>query len=206
MRAALLLLVLAAGCRAPGAAAAPKPFSIGPDLSIPAAPLIIDLPGSQRFRFIAPDSLVRGLAGADLQSATRPEAALLRETVGTVLVSRDWVEVVDSADYDVTVFFIERNATRRETRTEPLRTPPLRQCDATRGERPSRTTCTNNPNPRTERTVSVDVPYTKRVIYHVMRRRADGAVKWWAHELPVEPARAAVALDLMRLLVATDGA
>jgi len=206
MRAAALLLVLAAGCRAPGVTAAPEPIRIGPDLRIPAAPLIIELPGSQRFRFIAPDSLVRGLAGADLQSATRPEAALLRETVGTVLVSHDWLEVVDSADYDVTVFFVERNAVRREMRSEPLRTPPLRQCDVTRGERPSRTTCTIDPNPATERTFFVDVPYTQRVIYHVLRRRADGAVKWWAHELPVEAVRAAVARDLMRLLVATDGA
>ncbi len=206
MRAAALLLVLAAGCRAPGAAPAPEPIRIGPDLSVPAAPLIIDLPGSQRFRFVAPDSLVRGLAGADLHSATRPEAALLRETVSTVLVSRDWTEVVDSADYEVTVFIVERNTARREMRTEPLRTPPLRQCDQTRGERPSRTTCTIDPNPATERTFFVNVPYTQQVIYQVLRRRADGAVKWWAHELPVESARAAVALDLMRLLVATDGA
>jgi hypothetical protein len=203
MRAALALLALlalAAACRGPAAVARPVPLKIGPGLSVPRAPLLIDLPQSQRFRVVAPDRIVDGLRTADLESAKLPRIAQYRDNVSTVLLSHDWVEVVDSADYEFTVFLVSRSATRVEVRTEPVVSarPRLPPCDATRpGQRPG-TNCSDRPEP--VRTVRTTIPYTEHVLYHVLRRRSDGAVKWWSAD------NAIVALDLLRMLLATDGA
>lgn len=195
---ALLALVVVA-CRAPGAAPRPAPLEIGPGLSVARAPLLIDLPQLQRFRVVAPDRIVDGLGSAALASVTLPTIIGYRENVRTVLLSHDWIEVVDSADYEFTVFVVSRNATRVEVRTEPVdsRRRGLPRCDETRTPQPN-TRCSNLPEP--VRTVRTNVPYTEHVVYHVLRRRSDGAVKWWSAD------NAIVARDLLRMLLATDGA
>ena len=113
-----------------------------------------------------------------------------------------WRLAPDSATYEFTVFTAARTEMRPETRTEQTTTSTttsgLPRCDESRGGAQPR--CSNNPV--NSRTYVVHVPVTTRLIFHVVRRRADGAVRLWVHQAGNLPAAdATVARDLLRLLL-----
>jgi len=164
---------------------------------------LIDLEGDRRFRWVAPESLVRGLTSEDIASVTSADVLRLRESVETVFFADGWRLVPDSAVYELTVFVAARTEMRAETRTEQTITPTtdLPRCDASRGGAQPR--CTNNPV--NSRTYVVQVPVTTRLVFHVVRRRADGAVRLWVNEAANLPAaEATVARDLLRLQFSRD--
>jgi hypothetical protein len=161
---------------------------------------LIDLDGDRRFRWVAPESLVRGLTSEDIASVASGGVLRLRESVQTLFFANGWRLTPDSAVYEYTVFTAARTEMRPETRTEQTTTSTsgLPRCDESRGGAQAR--CSNNPV--NSRTYVVHVPVTTRLVFHLVRRRADGAVRLWVNQAENLPAAdATVARDLLRLLL-----
>jgi hypothetical protein len=211
VRGALLLgtLLLGAGCvgasRAPlaGHPEATRLIPLGAGIALPAGPLLVSLPQDQAYRFVPPDSLVRGATSEDVASARRMGA--LRAGIDIVLQSQGWRESHDSAAFELALFVAARTLTRTEEREELVVSSPtsgLPRCDLSRlGNQPR---CTNDPQ-RT-RLVRVSVPYTVTRVIAVMRRRSDGAVRFWIRQdADPESTQAIIARDLLRILLTPEG-
>lgn len=202
-RGLLLLVALAcvsAGALAQGRRARVQRLENG--LTLPLAPRIFLLESPRTFRFVSPDSLVKGVTSEDVASAATTAAEELRAAVVTILRSEGWTEVgsSDRAEYDIAVFFSARTEQVSETRTEQVTTATssLPRCDASQGQRAG-ATCTNDPV--RSRTYTVTRPRTVRSVYHVIRRNDDGGLKWWRHSTTdLGRVEALVARDLLRLL------
>lgn len=182
---------------------ATRTVPLGDGIALPAGVTITSLPAGQRFRFVSPDSLAYGLTSEDVASASGMMA--LRENLRIVLRSQRWTESEDSAAYDVAVFAVRRTLMVSVTREQPVVSSPtsnLPRCDLSRGG--NQPPCTNEPNPRT-RTVRVVEPRTTARVIHVIRRRADGAVRYWVHGADAAPGDAIVSRDLLRLFSAPEG-
>lgn len=200
----LALLLAVAGCAGSSGAtvqASPRvrEARLPSGLTMAPALAIIELEEDRRFRWADPDSLVRGLTSEDAASVHSRVVLDLRESVRTVLLANGWRLVPDSADYDVAVFTVARTEMQRETRTEQTTTATssLPRCNESTGQRPG-ASCTNEPV-RT-RSYQVNVPVTVRRVYHVVRRREDGATRVWVHgTTDLAAVDASVARDLLRL-------
>jgi hypothetical protein len=198
------VLVGAACAHAPALRAGTDPLAtrvipLGMGIALPASETILEFPPDQHYRFVPPDSLVRGMTSEDAASVRGMTP--FQASLGVVLQSQGWRESADSADYDIAIFVAQRTAMRTEIREELVASTEasgLPRCDASRmGNQPR---CTNERD-RT-RQVRVSVPYTEARLYHVIRRRSDGAVRYWAHGQPLnETVQAAVARDLLRLFI-----
>ncbi len=195
----------------PNEGEAPRParraesrIPLGDGLALPAAQRILTLPSDQRYRFVPPDSLVGGTTTEDVRSAS--QTASLRTAMSVVLHSRGWRESEDSADFDIAIFFSRRTQMRSEVREERVvstEASHLPRCDASRGGNQPR--CTNEREPAVRR-VSVSVPYTTTRMYHIIRRRSDGAVRFWAHTaVDMEQVKGIVARDLLETLLTPEG-
>ncbi len=177
----------------------PSGISIAPALAI------VALEPDRRYRWVAPDSLVKGLTSEDAGSVRSRTALDLRRSVETVVGASGWRISSDSADYDLAVFVVSRTEMVRETRTERTTTATtgLPRCSESTGQRPG-ATCSNDPV--NSRTYEVNVPTIVRRVFHVVRRRSDGATRVWVNPVADLPAvDATVARDLLRLLTAGDG-
>ncbi|MCE9602359.1 MAG: hypothetical protein K8S21_09165 [Gemmatimonadetes bacterium] len=166
--------------------------------------VLLGLEEDRRFRWVPPDSLLRGLTSDDVASVGSPTVLGLRESVETVVTANGWRLVPDSADYEIAIFTVARTELRRETRTEQAvtATTGLPRCDESKGQRAG-STCSNNPV--SSRSYEVGVPLTVRNVFHVVRRRADGAVRVWVNPDGNLPAvEATVARDLLRLFLSRD--
>ncbi len=194
-----------AGSRsAGGAPGTTRVIPLGSDIGLPAGPRLRSLPADQRFRFVAPDSIVRGSTSEDAASVRL--VSDLRTGISVVLHSHGWRESSDSAEFDVAVFTSRRTMWRTEMREEQVpatSTSNLPRCDLSRmGNQPR---CTNEPPQRT-RTVRVSVPYTISRTHGIVRRRADGAVRYWSFgETDLERVKATIARDLLAMLLTPEG-
>ena len=210
VRGAVLLgaLLCAAGCagtsRAPrtGHPQASRLIPLGAGIALPAGPLLVSLPQDQYYRFVPPDSLVRGATSEDVASAGAMRT--LRASIDVVLRSQGWRESGDSAEYEFSVFQAARTARRTEEREELIVSSPtsgLPRCDQSRGGNQPR----GSNDPHRTRIVRVSVPYTVRRVIAVLRRRSDGAVRFWVQQdADAESTQATIARDLLRLLASAD--
>jgi hypothetical protein len=203
----IAMLLLAAGCgsrvgsRGPRDDGAPvvRLIPLGAGIALPAGEIIAALPKDARYRFVAPDSLVRGATRDELVNGAIPHA--LRASIGIVLQSQGWRESPDSAGFDIAAFVAIRTVTRTEERQESIAPSPtggLPRCDPSRGTNQPR--CTSEAERPRTRTVRVKVPVRVSRVIVVIRRGSDGAVRYWIQEdqsrPPLEPI---VARDLLRL-------
>ncbi|MBK7908348.1 MAG: hypothetical protein IPJ78_17550 [Gemmatimonadetes bacterium] len=204
----IAMLLVAAGCgsrvgsrgpRDDGAPVVTRLIPLGAGIALPAGEIIAALPKDARYRFVAPDSLVRGATRDDLADGATARA--LRASIGTVLQSQGWRESPDSSGYDLSAFVATRTVTRTEERHESIAPPPtggLPRCDPSRGTNQPR--CTSEPERPRTRTVRVSVPVPVMRVVVIMRRRSDGAVRYWIQEDQSRPSlEPLVARDLVRL-------
>lgn len=211
-RGALVLAALLAGAACASARGAPpnptegtlRQIPLGLGMVLPAGPQILTLPVDQRYRFVSPASIVRGVTTEDLTSVG--QVGDLRAAVGVVLHSRGWRESADSAEFDIAIFIGRRTEMRPEVREERIVSTTANQlprCEQSRtGSSPR---CTTERDP-TVRRVNVMVPHTVSRVYHVVRRRDDGAVRYWSHAVTdLEAVKGAVARDLLRTLLTPEG-
>jgi hypothetical protein len=202
----LAFALLGAGCarasttRGAAEAGAPRTIPLGFGIALPAGEAIRKLPPEQRYRFVSPDSLVRGATDEDVASVRQLSA--LRANVAVVLHGHRWRESSDSAEYDIVVFVAERTFTRTEVREEPVvssEASGLPFCEKPGGNQPR---CTTDRNART-RQVRVSVPFPVRRHYHIIRRRSDGAVVYWVQQEPL--GETSVLADLVKLFLTQEG-
>lgn len=188
-----------------------QPASAGRELQLPSgitmapARRIVALEEDRRYRWVEPDSLVSGLTSEDAASVRSRTVFDLRQTVETVIAANGWRPSPDSAEYDLAVFVVSRTEMVREARTEQTTTATtgLPRCDASTARRPGER-CSNAPV--NSRIYYVNVPTVVRRVFHVVRRRSDGATRVWVNPASNLPAvDAVVARDLLRLFTALDG-
>lgn len=152
-------------------------------ISVDSGPRLTALPPDQRYRFVSPDELARGVGAFEESSFWDPRLAEWRKEFSTVMGSGRWVESADSAQFDVTVFRTGRMEMRREGRPQ-LSPNAVLFCEYALQPVP----CMDDPSLFTE---EWNVEYR---MFYIIRRRSDGAVRVWGND------RRRVAADLRDML------
>lgn len=167
------------------------------------APELTSLPPVARFAFVPPSSAFRGVTSKEDSAAMRA-AAGLREDASAVLRANGWREAsADSAEFLLSAAVIVVTGERVTMVPDPRneRRPP-QTCP--RGVYDVRNPCREPAPPRYPPTRRVDL-YSLRMSAYSIRRRADGATRWWALErMGEDEAGRFVARETLALLLAVE--
>lgn len=157
-------------------------LELGDGISVGSGPRLTALPLDQRYRFVSPDELARGVGSSEESSFWEPQFAEWRKEFSAVMGSGRWVESADSAQFDVTVFRTGRMKLQRVDR--PQLTPyAVSFCQYALQPVP----CMDDSSLFTEQW------FVEYRAFYIIRRRADGAVRVWGN-------RQRAAADLLGML------
>ncbi len=172
--------------------------------SVANAPAIRALPPMATFAWGTPSAAFVGVTAAD-DSASLYAVADMREDAAAVLRANGWREVdPDSAEYVLAMVRVERTGEQVVMIPDPRneRTFPEPPCDKSTAtpQKPCVERAPPNYPPRRDVRMFTDV---KRG--YAIRRRADGATRWWVMEqMSEEEARRFVARVTVELLLAVE--
>lgn len=169
------------------------------------APKLQSLPPRATFAWEAPSRAFQGVAPAD-DSASVTLVAGLREDAAAVVRANGWQEAhVDSADFLLAMVQLTHSGERVILVADPRndRTSPEPRCDESTATK--KNPCRPRPNPANYPPRREIWPYTEVKYGYAIRRRTDGATRWWVMEqMPEAEARRFVARVTVELLLAVE--
>jgi hypothetical protein len=170
----LIPIVSLAGCahavslQTPRTVSQQKTIDLGGGIAVDSGPVLTALPPDQRYRFVLPEELAKGVGSLEESSFQEPPLAQWRKEFASIVGNGRWVQSADSAQFDVTVFRTGRMVTQRVDRPQLAASAPS-NCQYALQPVP----CMDDPTLFTEES---RVDYRA---FYIIRRRADGAVRVW---------------------------
>lgn len=158
----------ATALESPSGAPVQRTLDLGGGISVDSGPRLTALPPDQRYRFVSPEELAKGVGSLEESSFEEPHFVQWRKEFASIVGAGRWVPSADSAHYDVTVFLTGRMTTQRVERPQLAAIAPA-NCQYALQAVP----CMDDPTLFTE---EARVDYRA---FYIIRRRADGAVRVW---------------------------
>lgn len=151
-------------------------LELGGGISVDSGLRLTALPPDQRYRFVSPEELARGVGSSEESSFWEPQFAEWRKEFSAVMGSGRWVESADSAHFDVTVFRTGHMKMQRVDRPQLTHTA-VSFCQFALQPVP----CMDDP------TLFTEEWFVEYRAFYIIRRRADGAVRVWGNRQRVAP-------------------